>query len=393
MKKPQGQRRQSNILAAVRISKTSGRDMLTGIFRFVEETPGWQLRLVQYDGEFTPEVVRSAPEKGFDGIIATFPGQTGTLQAIAASPLPAVLVNIKSPSLEKRTAPTVFIRDDNAAIGRIAASLFLRKGNYASFAFVPKSCDGWCEERRESFVAMLAQHGRPCSVFKSRCLPENPSEDGKGLAEFLLDLPKPTALYAASDECALKVLAVAQEAGVRIPEQMALMGTDNDEFLVRHSDPPLTSILPNHVKTGFRAAMEMKRLIAGRGGCPNTIYISPVGVMERASTRPVLPATMLVKRAKAYIDAHACERIRISDVIGHLGVSRRLAELRFAQMEGKSMRRAIEDRRLEEVKRLLEKTKLSVTEIAARTGFSGLNRLSHVFKSRFGSAPEVWRMK
>ena len=86
-----------------------------------------------------------------------------------------------------------------------------------------------------------------------------------------------------------------------------------------------------------------------------------------------------------------CERIDVADVVGHLGVSRRLAELRFRQMEGKSIRRAIEDRRMAEAKRLLSKTRLSVTAIADRIGLSGQNRLSHVFKSRFGLAPEIWR--
>ena len=172
---------------------------------------------------------------------------------------------------------------------------------------------------------------------------------------------------------------------------MALIGTDNDEFLVRHSTPPITSILPGHTKMGLRAATEMKKLIVGRGSPGKPILIPPVCIMERASTRPVLPAATLVKRAKAYIEAHGCERMEVADVVGHLGVSRRLAELRFRQMEGKSIRRAIEDRRLDEAKRLLRRTRLSVTEIAGRAGFSGQNRLSHVFKSRFGLAPENWR--
>jgi AraC-like DNA-binding protein len=114
-------------------------------------------------------------------------------------------------------------------------------------------------------------------------------------------------------------------------------------------------------------------------------------VIERASTKPVLPAAALVSRAKAYIAAHGCERIDVMDVVGHLGVSRRLAELRFRQMEGKSLRQALEDRRIEEVKRLLAKTRLSVTAIAERTGFSGQNRLCHVFTERVGVSPSLYR--
>ena len=123
------------------------------------------------------------------------------------------------------------------------------------------------------------------------------------------------------------------------------------------------------------------------------IHIPPVSVVERASTKPVPPATTLVAQTKAYIADHACERIDVMDVVRHLGVSRSLIEKRFRQMEGTSLRRAIEERRLAEAKRLLEKTSLPVREIAARCGFSGQNRLSHVFKTRFGLAPEHWRSR
>ena len=385
-----------NVLAAVRIARVSGRDNLNGIFRFVEQNSNWQLHLVQYNEEFSPEVVRSAKDKGFDGIIATIPGSDATIAALAETPLPVVLVNVHGPALATRSGPTSVVRNDNASIGRLAATTFLKNGRYASFAYVPKLNEDWCLERGESFRVRLAENGQTCEFFTSTSSPDAPCEDREGLAAFLASLPKPAAVYASSDECAVKVLAAANDANIKIPEQMALIGTDNDEFLVRHSTPPITSILPGHVKMGYRAASELAKLLKKPRRIPTTpkpIYIPPVSVMERASTKPVLPAATLVARTKAYIEAHGCERIDVADVVGHLGVSRRLAELRFRQMEGKSIRRAIEDRRMEEAKRLLSKTRLSVTAIAERIGLSGQNRLSHVFKSRFGLAPEIWRSK
>lgn len=382
-----------NILAAVRIARASGRDNLSGIFRFIEQNSGWQLHLVQYNEEFSAEVVRSAKDRGFDSIIATIPGSDATIAALAETPLPVVLVNVHSPALARRSGPTSVVRNDNAAIGRLAATTFLKNGRYASFAYVPKLDEDWCHERGESFRARLAENGQTCKVFTSTSSPNAPCEDKEGLATFLAALPKPAAVYASSDECAVKVLAAANDANVKVPEQMSLMGTDNDEFLVRHSTPPISSILPGHVKMGYRAASEVAKMLKPRRGSatPKPIYIPPVSVIERASTKPVLPAATLVARTKAYIAEHGCQRIDIADVSGHLGVSRRLAELRFRQMEGKSIRRAIEDHRMEEAKRLLAKTSLSVTAIAERIGISGQNRLSHVFKARFGLAPEHWR--
>ena len=227
--------RKIKILAVVRISKASGRDMLSGMFRFIEQNPSWQLHLVQYDSEFTADVVRSAPADGFDGIVVTSPGAKGTLDALAETPLPVVLVSVHAAKVEKRRRPTVFIGNDNCALGRIAATSFLKNGNYAEYAYIPKTDEDWCEERGESFAAALAQGGRQCSCFASQANPSAPVEDADGLVRFLSGLAKPAAVYAASDECALKVLAAAHAAGIRIPEHLALIGTDNDEFLVRHS--------------------------------------------------------------------------------------------------------------------------------------------------------------
>lgn len=385
--------RQTEILVAVRISKSSGRDLLTGIFRFFEENPAWQLHLVQYDEDFTPEIVRGAPERGFSGIIATIPGADGTVEALVESPLPVVFMNFADCSLSRRRGPTAFIRADNTAAGRLAASALIKSGSRESYAYVPKTDEWWCAERGRGFAEVLAKNGKKCQTFVSVARPSAPFEDHEGLAAFVAGLPKPAAVYAATDECALKVLAAARSVGAKIPEQMALVSTDNDEFLVRHSNPPLSSVFMGNARSGFRAAQEMKRLLAGKDSPRNVILIPPLGVIERDSTRSAPPATALVRRIKAYIEAHIGERIGVADVARNVGVSRNLAELRFRQIEGSSIRRMIEDCRLAEVKRLLKRTRLSVTEIAARTGFSGQNRLSHVFKARFGQAPEHWRKK
>ena len=381
----------ASILAAVRIARTSGRDVLSGIFRFLEENQNWQLHIVQYDADFTPDLVRNAGNKGFDGIIATIPGTAGTVDALVETPLPVIFVNIQTPALATRKSPYAVILNDNAAIGHLAATTFLKNGSYSSYAYIPRTSDDWFLKRGMSFERTLAQNGKSCKWFSSTTFPDAPPDDADGLAAFLSALPKPAAVYAGSDECAIMTLEAAKEANLRIPEQMALIGTDNDEFLVRHSNPPVSSVFPGHAKMGVRAASELSKLLAGRKSPKDTIYIPPIGVMERASTKPVLPSAMLVRRTKAYIDAHACGRLDVSDVAGHLGVSRRLAELRFRQMESTSIRKAIEDRRMKEAKHLLARTKLPVTEIAKRIGLSGQNRLSHVFKARFGIAPELWR--
>lgn len=388
-------KRRFRVLAAVEIARVSGRDTLSGIFRFVETHPDWQIVLVQSAAEFTPELVRTAKDKGIDGIIATIPGSEETLAALVETPLPVIVKNARSPAFAARRGPTAFIYNDNDAIGRLAAATLLKNGRYASFAYVPEFDTDWCRDRGKGFAARLAESGEECRIFNSESSPAAPCEDADGLAAFLAASPKPAAVYAATDLCATKVLAAAEATKVSVPGQMALLGTDNDEFLVRHSSTPISSIKMGHVKMGYLAVKELAKLMRGRRASarPVQIYIPPISVVERASTKPVPPATALVARAKAYIVDHAHERIDVMDVVGHLGVSRSLIEKRFRQLEGKSIRQAMEERRLAEAKRLLEKTALPIKEVAARCGFSGQNRLSHVFKTRFGLAPEHWRMR
>jgi LacI family transcriptional regulator len=236
--------RQIRILAAVRISKASGRDVLSGMFRFFEENPNWQLHLVQYDSEFTADIVRRAAGEGFDGIVATFPGAAGTLEALGETGLPVVLAGVHASGAGKSRRSATFIENDNIAIGRLAASSFLRNGNYTAYAYVPKADEYWCAERGESFSATLAQSGKECSLFSSRTNPAAPVEDAEGLVGFLSDLPKPAAVYAASDECALKVLAAAHAAGIKVPQDISLIGWESCG-VSENMMPPLTTIGQN----------------------------------------------------------------------------------------------------------------------------------------------------
>lgn len=349
---------------------------------------------MQSDAEFTPELVRTAQDKGFDGIIATIHGSPGTLAALVETPLPVVIKNVRRPAFAKRRAPTAFIYNDNKAIGRLAAATLLKNGRYASFAYIPEVDADWCRDRGKAFAARLAESGARCRFFSSQSSPAAPGGDLAALAKFIAALPKPAAVYAATDQCATNVLAAAEAADVAIPSQMALLGTDNDEFLVCHCSPSISSIRPRHEEMGFIAAKELTKIMRRRraGAKPVKIYAPPLGVVERESTRPVAPAAALIARIKAYLANHACERIGVMDIVKHLGCSRSLAEKRFRQMTGKSLREAIEEKRLAKARRLLADTSLPVKEIAARCGFSGQNRFSHLFKDRLGEAPAIWRL-
>lgn len=126
---------------------------------------------------------------------------------------------------------------------------------------------------------------------------------------------------------------------------------------------------------------------------PKPVFM-PVGeVVERESTAPTPPAAHLVARALAYIHTHAAECISVSDVVRHLGISRRLADRRFGAATGTSLRRAIEDRRLALVKERLASTHLPINKISRLCGYANIQRLKYVFKTRFGMSMSTWRSR
>lgn len=389
--KNKNSKKQINILVAVKISHTSGRDLLSGIFKFLEANVSWQIHLVQTTEEFSAKLREQFNQNDFDGIIATFPISDEAIDLLAASDLPTVLVNIEDKRLLNRNGKTSFIKNDNAAIGKKAANLFLTNGQYASFVCFSNSDSRWSYERSKGFEDALKENKKDCLKITIDTISGEAREKSKTLQDILVKTPKPSAIYATSDECAIKILKEANTKKIKIPYDIGLLGTDNDEFLVSHSNPPISSIVPGHTKMGLRAAQELKKLVDGDLAPEKPIYISPVNIIERMSTKPIMPGNILVKHIKAYIKANYNKRLRVSDIASHLGISKRLAELRFKQTEGISIHKAIEELRVREAKKLLQKSELSITEIAKRTGFLSQNRLAHFFKQHFSMSPTQWR--
>jgi LacI family transcriptional regulator len=177
-----------------------------------------------------------------------------------------------------------------------------------------------------------------------------------------------------------------------VPEQVALIGVENDEFVCNCSRPSLSSIQPANRDVGYRAAVELDRLMRGIPGDWRVVLRNPVEkLVERESSRVLPPAGHLIRDALAYIRENACNGLRASDVSRHLHVSRRLLDLRFNQIQKSSVLDAITEVRINEAKRRLEKTGDSMSEIATACGYRSAARLSKAFRARTGLTPSDWR--
>ena len=381
-----------NVIVLARLIYASGRSILSGIFNHLSDGHPWRVRILQDDEEFTESVVAQAEESGVDGMILTLPGQLGALERVVASSIPTVFMNLDGEALRRR-ANAAFISVDNAAIGREGARHLLSCGRFASFAFVygRSVTADWAQERADAFHKTLASSGRPFFEYLSR-EPVGDDADVRDLTDFLVSLPKPAGVMSTFDVRATQVLNVCASAGIDVPRQIAVIGVDNDESLCNFSSPPLSSVLPDFEGGGRMAAEELEALMAKpRARTARVLRIPVKKVVVRESTAPLPPATTLVESAMDYIRTHAAEGVTPSDVVRHLGVSRRLAELRFAELRGETIRAAIEKERLSRVKRLLRNTSRPIGAIAQETGFKSVARLSHLFRQRTGLSPLQWR--
>ncbi len=279
----------------------------------------------------------------------------------------------------------------------MAADYFLAKG-YTSFAYCGYSETAYSDIRRDSFVNRLKESGASCSVYEKSEPPddsvvfnETPDKpkDARALTRWFRALKSPTAVFCANDLRALQLLQIANGVGIDVPRDAAILGVDNDPLLCTFSTPPLSSIEPNAFGAGYAAA---KILQAAMENPPSKkshppFHVSPGELFERASTEhhPVTPQWFA--EALVHIDRNISRFVSAADVIRVTGKSSTAVEKRFRSAFGMSVGRYIMSLKMKEAQRLLSRGRLSVKEVAARTGFNSPQYFCRSFRAFYGHAP------
>ena len=371
------------VIVAFTIDGIAGRNCLSGVFDFVNAGHDWSIQFVQNPNELTRQFVRKAMHDGIDGVITGFRERTDGLMELENASLPVVFTDYPKNETPQPGRNNYLIRNDDIAIGREGAKHLRSRGTFQSYDFIPTQAPTrWSTLRERGFRLQLGESGIIPKKF-------HPDQD---LTKFLADLPKPAAVMAATDYCAVRVIEACHTAKLSVPEQIAVVSVDNDELLCNTSRPTISSIQPDHEGLGRIGAEILDRMMTGRKMPKNTpTHVKSLGVIERDSTRVVPPAGYIVREALAYIRSDAVKGIDVDDVVRHVGVSRRLLYLRFRQMHGKSIHETILDTRLAAAKRKLSETNLPLARIAADCGFGSANRLSHAFFERFNAYPSDFR--
>ena len=362
------------------------REFLLGFSRYARRHPNWNVNLLRARETFSIDAMQSIESGAYDGIVTD---EATLLQnpRIRPTKRTALVVFGTRPSAPAYDCRRIsYIENDNTDIGRLGARHFLDLGSFASYGFVLTTVPhGWAKDRARGFREELDARGCTSAVF-------DPQKAKSSLSDWIRSLAKPAAVMVAWDNIAIEAIAAAHHAGCSVPGQVSVLGVDNDDILCNFSTPSISSISPDHDKNGFLAAGELDGWLSGSFRKGNRLKVcSDKSLVARESTAPLVPAAHLIRSAREFIRRNATRDIGVKDVVEFLGVSRRLADLRFAEFNDGSIRETILRYRLEEVRKLLLATQLPVVKVARACAFGSVSHLGTLFKRRFGMSMLRWR--
>lgn len=377
--------RRPRVALLVETSLASGRDILRGIAKYAREVRTWSLFHEPRGLE------ESAPRwladwKG-DGIIARVQNPQ-LAEAVRRTGLPVVDVLAV---IEDAGFPIVHV--DDAAIGRMAGQHLHERG-FRHFGFYGIADENWSTRRRDALRGFLAERKLRLHVLEAaRHEAAEPTLDEREdrLAKWILGLPKAVGIVVCSDQRGAELLEACRRAKVHVPDEVAVVGVDNDEPLCEVSQPPLSSVWPDHFHVGYRAAALLDRLMHGQPAPAEPELVPPREVIARLSSDALAIADVNVAKALRFIREHGCEDISVDQVVRCSGLSRSVLQRRFRAVLGTTVHAEILNVRLTHACHLLAETDLTLIDIAERAGFKHQEYMGAVFKSKLQKTPGAYR--
>lgn len=285
-----------------------------------------------------------------------------------------------------------YITSNYEKTGQMAAEYFLNKG-FKNFAYCGFSDTTWSRERLKGFRQRTQAAGHTVGVYeKPMANVQKLWKDESGLiADWLRSLPKPVGLMACSDDRSQHVLEASKIAELHVPEDIAIIGTDNDELLCELSNPTLSSVAFNLEKAGYETAKLLDQLMDGEPMAGQKIIVQPTTIVTRQSTDILAIEDAEVTAAVRYIREHAKKMIQVRDVVEAISVSRRSLEQRFRKILDRSILEEIKRVHIEQVAQMLVETNFSVKQISQTLGHQGVENISRYFKHFTGLSPSDFR--
>ena len=377
---------QRRVALLIESSRAYARELIRGIARYNREQKGWLV-------EFTPRGLDDPPPKWLDD----WQGD-GILARVNDRKMAAALLDKNVPVVDLRRAvrrqgmPSV--GPDDARVADLVVEHFRQRG-FRQFAFVgmPAGTHRAMDARAKHFSQLVHAAGGEHHQLRVPTIEKGDRWDQqcKHIYRWLKRVSRPVAIMACNDDLGLQVLDACRRASIRVPDEVAVAGVGNDECLCDLALPALTSVDLNPHRIGYEAAALLDRMIDGEIVVEHEAVIAPRRIVARMSTDIVATDDARVAKAVLFIRRHACEGIKVSDVLKHTCASRASLEPRFKRILGRTLHQEIHRIRLTRVQELLTTTDMPIKRIAHLAGFHYPEYMMRAFRQATGQTLKEYR--
>jgi LacI family transcriptional regulator len=364
--------------------------LLQGISRYSNENGHWSFcRMPLYYRETlgTKGILNWAKDWRANGIIGQLYNEMET--ELYQSAFPVIAQDFKE---RFRYLPN--ITGQYRETGKLGAEYFLKKG-YTNFAFYGFNNIVWSRERAEGYESSVNSAGYHVHYFEHK---KARSTDiwyykSKSLSKWLKSLPKPIALMACDDNQGVHITEACKQNKIRVPQEVAVLGVDNDVMLCELSDPPLSSIKLDIERAGYDTARAMDLMISGSVKFYPDIQVSPLKVVTRSSTDIYASRDENITNALDFIHKNIDQNLLVDQIVKEVPMSRRSLEKRFVEVTGLPIYKYILKLRIEKLAQKLVNSELSVFEIALEMGLPDSKNISRQFRQIMDCTPLEYRRK
>jgi LacI family transcriptional regulator len=370
------------VILLIETSRAFGRSLLYGIVRYARSHGPWAFYRETSGLEHTLKYLK---DQKADGIILRSPTQSHEITHLG---IPAIYV------IHRQLEAGDFheVGTDGTLIGHMAAEHFLERG-FQHFAYSGFSDRDWSIQRGIYFVERIGREGYPVSCHKvsETRMKRYFQQEQSRLAEWIQSLPKPLALMACNDDHGQHVLDACKLAGILVPEEVSVLGVDNDELVCNLSDPPMSSIALNTEQAGYQAGEVLDRLMKGEKLPPQKIMVQSSRVVARQSTDFLSVDDADLAAALRFIWQNARQPIGVSEVASGVAISRRVLEKKFQKILHRSIYRELRRVRVNTIISMLMETDSTISVIARKMGFPGIEHIARYFRKETGVSLRDYR--
>lgn len=371
-------------------NKIYDRQIIAGVAAYLSSTRvSWDL-FMEEDFRFR---LNGLSQWQGDGIIADF-DDPQVCEALREVDVPVVGVGSSYADASRYPKGVPYIATDNRELIRLGYQHLIEQGleHFALYSLPPEPGNRWAQEREQIFEGMLSRDGVKNRVYQGHATSAAGwNEATEALGAWLQSLPKPIGVLAVTDARARQMLQACMMADIAVPDEVAIVGIDNDPLAQMLCRIPLTSVQQGTEEMGRTAAHVLHRMLHGADCSDTQILVAPQGIHVAASSLLHTVRSPYVMRALHYIRQYACLGIKTEQVSDYVGVSRSLLEEHFRRSLKRSVHQEILRHKLALAQDLLRAGGNPMADIAVRCGFTSVQYLYTVFRRELGCTPKAYQ--